>query len=379
MVRVAAVVSNGCNPDPRVLREASWLLEAGHDVTIHAFDRLEELVEREVVDGITIIRHRVGYTPYGGTWSTVQGLRKFRRKVIKDIRESNRQNSGNVDLIHCHDADTLTVGLAITGAKVLFDMHDLHHSWVLMPNPSSIIRKVVSSRYQKKMLKDATKADAVVTSSAGFHSWLGQRGIESIVVENRPAEKEVLPPAEHFTVGYLGRVREVESFEFLLEAVKLIPEVTRPRLLIAGDGNAAVQVAELVRIGQNEGWLEAEVFGAFDSLQLAEMMREVSVMYALYPPFRGNIMDGALPVKMFDAASYGRPSVVNAGCHMAEVCESEGLGVATEWADAQALADALVQADGLTVKLSRGEQGEKQRFMAQVNGLFELTSNSVSN
>jgi glycosyltransferase involved in cell wall biosynthesis len=219
----------------------------------------------------------------------------------------------------------------------------------------------------------------VVTSSAGFHSWLGQRGIESIVVENRPAEKEVLPPAEHFTVGYLGRVREVESFEFLLEAVKLIPEVTRPRLLIAGDGNAAVQVAELVRIGQNEGWLEAEVFGAFDSLQLAEMMREVSVMYALYPPFRGNIMDGALPVKMFDAASYGRPSVVNAGCHMAEVCESEGLGVATEWADAQALADALVQADGLTVKLSRGEQGEKQRFMAQVNGLFELTSNSVSN
>ncbi len=370
MVRVAAVVSNGCNPDPRVLREAAWLVEAGHDVTIHAFDRLEELTEREVVDGITIIRHRVGYTPYGGTWSTVQGLRKFRRKVIKDIQEANRENSGNVDLIHCHDADTLTVGLAITGAKVLFDMHDLHHSWVLMPNPSSIIRKVVSSRYQKKMLKDATNVDAVVTSSAGFQSWLGQRGIESIVVENRPPKKEVLSPAENFTVGYLGRVREVESFELLLKAVKLIPEETRPRLLIAGDGNAAVQVAEMVRIGQNEGWLEAEVFGAFDSLQLAEMMGEVSVMYAMYPPFRGNIMDGAVPVKMFDAASYGRPSVVNAGCHMAEICESEGLGVATEWADAQGLADALVQADGMKVKLSRGEQAEKERFMGLVEGLF---------
>jgi hypothetical protein len=100
------------------------------------------------------------------------------------------------------------------------------------------------------------------------------------------------------------------------------------------------------------------------------MMREVSVMYAMYPPFRGNIMDGAVPVKMFDAASYGRPSVVNAGCHMAEICESEGLGVATEWADAQGLADALVQADGMKVKLSRGEQGEKERFMELVEGLF---------
>ena len=370
MGRVEAVVSNGCNPDPRVLREAAWLVEAGHDVTIHAFDRLEEQTERELVDGITIIRHRVGYTPYGGTWSTVRGLRRFRDKVIKDIRESNDGHGGIVDLIHCHDADTLAVGLAITGAKVIFDMHDLHHSWVLMPNPSSIIRKVVSSIYQKKMLKDATNVDAVVTSSAGFQSWLAQRGIESIVVENRPPEREILAPAVNFTVGYLGRVREVESFELLLQAVRLIPEESRPRLLIAGDGNAAVQVAGMVRLGQSEGWLDAEVFGAFDSNQLAEMMQEVSVMYALYPPFRGNIMDGALPVKMFDAASYGRPSIVNAGCHMADVCESEGLGVATEWGDAQGLADAMVQANGLKVKLSRGEQGEKERFMGLVKGLL---------
>ncbi len=370
MVRVVAVVSNGCNPDPRVLREAGWLVEAGHDVTIHAFDRLQELPEQEVVDGITIIRHRVGYTPYGGTLSTVRGLRKYRNTVIKDIRESNRKNDSSVDLIHCHDADTLSVGLAISGAKVLFDMHDLHHSWVLMPNPRSIVRKIVSSRYRKNMLKDSAKVDAVVTSSTGFQSWLSNHGIDSIVVENRPFMKKILAPASDFTVGYLGRVREIESFELLLQAVKLIPEENRPRLLIAGDGNAAVQVAEMVRVGQSEGWLEAEVFGAFDSNQMAEMMQEVSVMYALYPPFRGNIMDGAIPVKMFDAASFGRPSVVNAGCHMAEICESEGLGLATEWADAQGLADSLVKVNGMTVQLSRGEEEEKNRFIGLVERLF---------
>ena len=55
MARIAAVVSNGCDPDPRVLREARWLAEDGHLVEIHAFDRLEELPEREILEGIEIL------------------------------------------------------------------------------------------------------------------------------------------------------------------------------------------------------------------------------------------------------------------------------------------------------------------------------------
>ena len=66
-MKIAAVVSNGCSPDPRVLREARWLVEEGHQVTIHAFDRLQNLPVKESVNGIQIQRHRVGYTPYGGT------------------------------------------------------------------------------------------------------------------------------------------------------------------------------------------------------------------------------------------------------------------------------------------------------------------------
>ena len=48
-------------------------------------------------------------------------------------------------------------------------------------------------------------------------------------------------------------------------------------------------------------------------------------------PARGNINDGALPVKMFDASSLGIPSIVNSNCLMAEICESEKLGMSVEW------------------------------------------------
>ena len=41
MVRVAMVVTNACAPDPRVLRHAVWMQEAGYRVTVHAFDREE--------------------------------------------------------------------------------------------------------------------------------------------------------------------------------------------------------------------------------------------------------------------------------------------------------------------------------------------------
>jgi len=362
MARVAGVVTNHCAPDPRVLREARWLVEAGHEVTVHAFDRLENLPQEEFIDGVRIIRHRVGLTPYGGTWQTARGIRKYRKALVEVIQ--------GVDLIHCHDADTLPVGMRIGTIPVLFDMHDLHHTWIMMPNPRSLFRRIIADRYLSAMLRDARKASAVITSSEGFQSWLAERGITSSVVENRPERRAALPQAEGFTVGYLGRIREQASFQFLLRAVKLISEEDRPRLLIAGDGTQSTEVANMVRAAVTEGWLDAEVFGSFDDDQLAEMMTSVSVMYAMYPPDRGNIVDGALPVKMFEAASFGRPTVVNRGVPMGDLCESENLGRAVEWGDAQALATALQELNGTSVQLRHDAGRERGRFLGVVESLL---------
>ena len=42
MAHIAMVVTNACSPDPRVLRHAGWLVDLGHEVTVHAYDRKEE-------------------------------------------------------------------------------------------------------------------------------------------------------------------------------------------------------------------------------------------------------------------------------------------------------------------------------------------------
>ena len=110
-----------------------------------------------------------------------------------------------------------------------------------------------------------------------------------------------------WTVAYLGRVRELESFHWLIKAIELIPVDQRPDLKIAGDGVAADAVHKLLLTEANRLGIHLHLSAAFEVNDLPELMADVDVMYAMYEPQRGNIMQGALPVKMFDAASFGVP------------------------------------------------------------------------
>ena len=358
VARIAAVVSNGCSPDPRAIREARWCAEQGHEVVIHAFDRRESLPVDEIIDGVQIIRHRVGFVPYGGTWSTWRGLRRFLASVTASI--------GPVDLLHCHDADTLPLARSMADTPILFDMHDLHHTWIRMPAPNSPIRRLISSRMKRSMLRRAKTASSIITSSTGFSNWLQNRGLNSVVVENRPPRGDPLPFPERLTIGYFGRVREVEPFKLLFQAVMGLPEKNRPRIIIAGDGTKFQEV-QLLASSHTE--LDVEVRDSFNQTELPNMMSEISLMFAMYSPQRGNIEDGALPSKMFEAAAYGRPSIVNANTPMGILCESENLGSTVEWGDSQTLASVIGSVEVSKVTLEIDESRERERFLGVLNQL----------
>ncbi|MCS5533335.1 MAG: glycosyltransferase, partial [Candidatus Poseidoniaceae archaeon] len=360
MAKVAMVVSNSCSPDPRVLRSAFWLVEAGHQVTIHAFDRLQLHSKSESTHGARIMRYHLGEIPYGGMGKTIKGILKFVKQVKASLRHSPP------DLIYCHDADTLSIATSLKKSHQIpfvFDMHDLHHTWIRMPAPNSIVRKFLSRRMEAKMLRQAKKADVIITTSGkieggkfdGFEQYLQSKNLISTVVENRPLEMSIAQQkpsnATKWSVGYLGRVRELKTFTLMLEAIKLIPVAERPNIIIAGDGTKANEVGELMMNAVNSGEVEAEVSGAFTPNQFHELVSQIDVMFALYPPNRGNILQGALPVKMFDAAANGVPSIVNSDCLMGELAESEEIGRAVAWDDAQAACDALLELKGTIVEL----------------------------
>ena len=380
MVRVAMVVTNPCAPDPRVLRHAAWMQEAGYRVTIHAFDRSQSHPTSQSYKGVRIMRYRLGDTPFGGTFDTYRGIRRFQRMVIQTLLHNPPS------MVYCHDADTLRVGTALKKSHQIpfvFDMHDLQHTWVRYPAPQSILRTFASGRMKQRMLKRAKLASAIITSSGqvsdeghrGFLQWLRHHGLDGTVVENRPMppfSTSKQPPQKEWTVGYIGRVRDIKAFELLLSAVKLIPAHERPRLRIAGDGVAAAKVRRMTMDEVEAGEVEAKITPAFDQSELRELLSEIDVMYAMYSPLRGNILQGALPVKMFDSAAYGIPSVVNDGCLMSDVVREEGFGVAAPWGDSELVSRALVQTKNMCVDLHSNGEREQQRWLDAMSDVFEM-------
>ncbi len=366
------VVTNPCAPDPRVLRHASWLAKAGYRVTVHAFDRTESHPLSENINGVRIMRYRVGKVPYGGSISTLLGLKKFTRQVRDTLLHEPP------GLVYCHDADTLKIGTALKRAKsvpFVFDMHDLQHTWVRMESPSSLPRTLVSRRFKQKMLNRAKHAECIITSSKGvdggtqrgFVEWLAHHGLVGEVVENRPMPPfpEPSPGATAgWTVGYLGRIRDLKSFELLLRSIKELPVLERPKLRIAGDGTAAPKVRRMMMDAVEAGEIEATITGAFTSKEFGEIIQEIDVMYAMYSPLRGNIIQGAIPVKMFDAAAHGVPSVVNDGCLMGELATLETMGICAEWGNLDSVKNALLKSKGMSVELNHTGEREQLRWMA---------------
>ena len=369
MASVAMVVSNACSPDPRVLRSAKILANAGHDVTVHAFDRNQSFPMSEARHGFRIMRYHLGSFSYGAKLATLMGLRKFVRTVTSTLTASPP------DCVYCHDADTLAIGAKIaskTNTKLVFDMHDLHHTWALMDKPNSWLRRFASRRFERKCLSRARLADLVITSSGrrdsgrhpGFKEYLQDNNIASIVVENRPyVQNNILKTDKkgNWTVGYIGRVREMETFQLLIKAIESMPSEERPDLKVAGDGTALEAVHDYLLKEASRLSIHLSLSSAFETDALPELIQDVDVMFAMYPPHRGNIMQGALPVKMFDAASFGVPTLVNSGCLMGEVCELESLGAKAEWNDVPSIAECLRSLKSVIVNLD--DIGQEQHIV----------------
>ncbi len=372
MASVAMVVSNACSPDPRVMRSARLLASSGHQVTVHAFDRQQGSPMSEIIDGVRVMRYHIGTHTYGSQISTLLGLRAFAKTVKKTLL------TNPPDCVYCHDADTLSIGVELkkkVGLPLVFDMHDLQHTWLVMGHPGSILRAFLARRVEKRNLKNIRKADLVVTSSgaidngvhAGFREYLQPHGIEAMVVENRPNRcddhQKQNETKEDWTVGYLGRVREIEPFQLLTQAIEHLPVESRPSIKIAGDGTSVDAVHEHLLSEAPRLGVDLNMSLAFDTDGFSELINDVDVMYAMYNPNRGNIRQGALPVKMFDAASFGVPTLVNSDCLMGEVCKNEHLGGVAQWGNVESIASELLAQREKTVTLLNFGTKQQETFI----------------
>ena len=347
------VVSNRYDPDVRVQKEAACLVEAGHSVTVYAFDREHNCAPLdEILDGVSIERIRVRKSRIGNMVETVLGLNQFRAEV------KHRLLSNPPHVVHCHDQDTCSIGLwwKKKGArksghskrgKYVFDAHDLYWTWLLLPNPKSKLRRVGAVALRGLDAYYAHQADLLITTSEaigphpGFAEIYKAIGLNPLVIWNAP-QKVPEPPLypKEFTIGYIGSVREVSMFEWLIEAIEKLPQKDRPMVRVAGGGRCQSEVEQLFNDAASRLHFNAKVTGVFNFATLNEIIGETSIQYCLYPTERGN-MDRAMAVKLLDSVAHGRPVIGNAGTLMGDWIEANNWGWTVEEGNSSALAETI--------------------------------------
>jgi len=327
MANVAMLVSNRHDPDPRVQKEAEALVKSGHSVCIYAYDRLHEIEKQnEIINGVEIKRIRTNLTPYGKIYKTGKGLKKFCSIVKEKLIDSP------VDIVHCHDQDTCSVGLwwkKQGKGKFVFDAHDLYWTWLLLPNPNSLIRKIGALILKRRDKKYAQNADLLIVATGGTGGKNGYReiyqnwGKDSVVImnaENQYEDSWIYP--KEFTIGYFGNLRDYNMFKLLVQAILLIEEKKRPHLRIAGSGASSKEIKQLFN---DHPEIHCKITGRYNHSQLKGLMDECSVQYCLYTSKRGNIQH-TIPAKLFSSIACGKKGIVNSNSLVSEMCKENKWG-----------------------------------------------------
>lgn len=198
MKNIVMTVMNDVIHDGRVMKEARTLNRAGYTITVVGLGKEQEDYE---VNGIRIILAKEN-----GVWGKIlsrrHSLRSMSKENLQKVKNTNsfkrklymyikgiclllislsgertilreiKRKKLNIDGIHCHDLNTLFVGVTLKRKnrvhKLVYDSHEL---WTEMSGINFIVKRY----YQKKEKKYIKYADAVITVSPSIAEILRTR------------------------------------------------------------------------------------------------------------------------------------------------------------------------------------------------------------
>ncbi len=323
---VLMLLANGFQPDPRVLKEASSLVERGFSVTVLCLDRHQDLPPEEDQAGIRIRRFRVGRVRPGEAGSLAVALSRFYLRASRAARALHAERP--FDLIHCHDFDTVLLGLRLRrrlGAPVVYALHDLYSAFLGAGLVARAVQKLDEWVYRK--------VDGMILVNDRFFALPGLDRARTEVVMNAPT----LAAGKISTVTdaglfYAGNLNEGRDMRYALPVLK----ESGLKTLIAGDGPLL------------EAYREADCGGAVSfpgripHAEVENRTRDCLAVLALYDTAnRNNRLVSA--TKLFDGMKWGKPAIVSAGTVMAEIVEERRCGFTVPYGDAESLRSALVE------------------------------------
>lgn len=324
-ITVLMTVSNAFSNDPRARKEARSLNRAGFHVIVCALDRTLSFSETECIEGIVVKRLRMGL-PFGRAARALLVMPIF---ILFGVKHSLAYRPR---IIHCHDLDTLIVGVVnklLFQSRLVYDAHEHYPSNVkaIIPLPMFYLLAILD-----RVLTSA--ADCVIVPSR-YRARLYPTARRIIELPNVPSKAGIVRShrdSDAFTIYYGGSLsRETAIFKL----IRLASRSRDLRLVLAGDGplrgfveKNAASLPNIAYLGRVDGSTSLELLGGSD---MTVVMYEPSNINFVY----------ASSNKLFEAMMMGIPIITNKETVLSEIVEGEACGLIVPYHDDVALQRAI--------------------------------------
>lgn len=334
MYSVAMLLTNPFRPDPRVYKQALSLVRAGYKVTIICWDRLAEYKPIENLDGIEIIRIRLG-SKYSFGSQQIFYLPRFWLRSLNMLREIKP------DIIHCHDLDTAPIGYFYTRIRAIpwiFDAHECYPEQI-KPQVNSVVYTILL--FLERFL--APRASHIVTVGKRLAQHLESFGGQVAVVGNYPmikrpnnqstiSRQSMNIRADDFVVAYIGGFTLAREIIPLIHASSLNPEVI---YLIIGDGPQRQRIEDEIKI-----YPKVQYLGLVPSEDITQYMTLVDVIYYGLNSDSGNSYYSA-PNALFKAMAAGKPMITTNTGEISQIVHDEKCGMVIDHPLPEEIAQAI--------------------------------------
>jgi len=331
--KIIFIRTHSINPDPRVEKEAGYLLK-DYNIEILGWDRQKECQKEENRNGYKI--HRYQIRGFCG-----RGLRNVIGLIGWSFYEFFWLIFQKFDILHACDFDTYLPALLIAkikNKKIVYDIFDFYSEMILnVPLfVKKIIRKldifliqfadgvIIADENRKKQIKDSKpKRLAVIYNTPEDYYQKFKNNIE------------ITRQSKNFVLGYVGLLRKERGLDVIVEALRELPDV---KLVIGGFGPYAEEFKKRIRNFENIEFL-GKVFPYERTL---EVLSKCDVLFALYDPEIPNHKYSS-PNKLFEAMMLAKPIIISRNTGMDKIVEKYKCGIVVDYDNHYQLREAILK------------------------------------
>jgi glycosyltransferase involved in cell wall biosynthesis len=320
--------------DPRVSKEATSLVEEGHDVRVIEWDRKKDYPTEGVAEKVFLYRiHNKGLMkilPHDLLRNPFWWYKAYKKG--KELY----QNGFHFDAVHCHNLDTLLSGVLLKkkfGIKLIYDAHEIFGYMIAREMPSFIVW--FAFQLEKRLLRFVDHIITVNEPLQEYFKSISTKPLTIIMNCKDLVSNEYIPPkTKEFTLIYIGVLHTSRMFPELIDIIGTIKKV---KFIIAGKKENLFEEVQQ----RSKKYPNIQFLGPIPYTEVIPKTLASDVVICIISPQDRNNKIG-LANKQFEAMVCGRPIICTKDTYAGQLIEKLSCGLLVDYTK-ESITEAIIK------------------------------------